>query len=69
MNRDKLLIDSKDRHNGGGKEKAAEYYQNNQVTLKEKARNKYRDLSEKEKEAKRANGRDRYKNMAEDEKK
>ena len=32
----------------GSKEKAAEYYQTNKDVLNEKARNKYRDLSEKE---------------------
>ena len=41
-------------HNGGGKEKAAEYcLKNRGEGLKENANNKYRSLSEKEKEAKR----------------
>ena len=54
-------------HNGGGKEKAAEYYENNRDVLIEKPRNKYRNLSE-EKKSKRAYGRNRYRNMTEDEK-
>ena len=36
-----------------GKKEAAEYCIDNQDVLKEKARNKYRNLSEEEKEAKR----------------
>ena len=31
--------------NGGGKEKAAKYYKDNQEVLREKARNHYRNLS------------------------
>ena len=34
-------------HNKGGKQKAAEYYTTNQEVLREDARNKYRNLSEK----------------------
>ena len=37
-------------HNCGGKEKAAEYYQANKDVIKEKANNKYKNLSEEEKE-------------------
>ena len=40
-------------HKKGGKEKASEYYQKNKEAIKEKARNKYKNLSEKEKELKR----------------
>ena len=47
-------------HNGRGKEEAAKYYIANKDGLKEKARNKYRNLSEKEKEAKREYQRERY---------
>ena len=39
-------------HNLGGKEKAAKYYLNNRYILKEKARNRYRNLSKEEKEIK-----------------
>ena len=49
-------------HNCGGKEKAAEYYLKNSV-LKGKAINNYRDLSKREKEAKREYGKNRYRNM------
>ena len=52
-------------HNCGGKETAAEYYQTNKDVLKEKAINKYRNLSEKEKEAKMQYSRDRYKKIKE----
>ena len=52
-------------HNCGGKEKAAEYYQTNKDILKEKARNKYRNLSEEEKESKRQYSRVRYKKIKE----
>ena len=52
-------------HNCDGKEKAAEYYQTNKDVLKEKARNKYRNLSEEEREAKRQYSRDRYKKIKE----
>ena len=55
-------------HSSDSKEKVAEYYINNQETLKENARNGYRNLSEEEKKVKRAYGRDRYRNMTEDEK-
>ena len=50
-------------HNCDGKEKAAKYYLENRVVLKEHARNKYRDLFEEEKEMKREYGRNRYRNM------
>ena len=39
-----------------------EYYKNNQVRLSEKARNKYWELSDKEKNIKREYGRNRYEN-------
>ena len=45
--------------------KAVQYYQMNKDVLKEKARNTYRNLSEKEKEAKRQYSRDRYKKIKE----
>ena len=55
-------------HNGGGKEKAAEYYIANKEVLRENAKNKYRNLSEEEKEAKRKYRRSRYRKMTKDEK-
>ena len=36
-------------HNHGGNEKAKEYYQNNKDILKEKARSRYQNLSEEQK--------------------
>ena len=52
-------------HYCGGKEKAGEYYIAHKDVLKEKARNKYRNLSEKEKEAKRQYSRGRCKKIKE----
>ena len=39
-------------HNKGGKQKAAKYYDANQEFFREDTRNKYRNLSEKEKNKK-----------------
>ena len=36
-------------HEGGGKEKARQYYLNNKEIIKEKARNRYQNLSEEQK--------------------
>ena len=47
-------------HNKGGKQKAARYYAANQEVLREDARNKYRNLSEKEKNKKRKYQSERY---------
>ena len=51
FNRQELLEKAKERYHSGG--------------AKEKAINKYKNLSEKEKEAKKKYGRNRYKNMKE----
>ena len=48
--------------------RAKVYYDNNKKKLREQARNKYRELSEKEKDIKREHGRNRYKNMSEENK-
>ena len=62
--RKELLKKAKEKYdNKGGKEKAAEYYQKNKVAIKEKARNKYKDLSRKEKELKRQYSRNQYKKL------
>ena len=46
FNKQELLGKAKDRyHSGGSKEEAAEYYMANKDDLKEKARNKYGNLS------------------------
>ena len=49
----------------GSKEKAAKYYRDNEDVLKEKARNKYKNLTEAEKELKRQHSRDRYSKLKE----
>ena len=45
-----------------------EYYENNKERLREQARNKYRELSNAEKNLKREYGRDSYQNMSEENK-
>ena len=53
FNRDELLKKARTKyHNKGGKEKAAEYYQKHKGVIKEKAGNRYKNLSFKEKEKK-----------------
>ena len=46
LNRQEILQKSKEKYS---KEKAAEYYLQNKEALKEKARDRYRNLSEEEK--------------------
>ena len=49
LNKNRCLREAKDSyHNISSKDKTAEYYRNNQEVLKEKSRNKYRDLLEQE---------------------
>ena len=61
FNREKLLKNAADEYyNKGGKQKAAKYYATNQKILREDARNKYRNLSEKEKNKKRKYQREIY---------
>ena len=61
FNREKVLQKAEEKnHNCFGKEKAAVYYIANKDVLKEKAKNRYRNLSEEEKQAKRQYSRDRY---------
>ena len=52
-------------YEGGGKEKAKQYYLNNKDVIKEKARTRYQNLSEEQKEAKSECSRRRYKQMVE----
>ena len=62
--RQELLQKVKDRyHNGGGKKESTEYYIANKDVLKEKAKKKYKNLSQEEKEAKRDSSQNRYKNI------
>ena len=48
--------------------RAKDYYGNNEVELRERARNKYRELSEKEKDVKRQYQRNRHHGMTDEEK-
>ena len=49
FNREKLLKNAWDKYqNKGGKQKAAEYYRKNADLIRLEARNKYRNLSQKE---------------------
>ena len=50
FNREKLLKNVWNKyHNKGGKQKAAEYYKKNADVIKFEARNKYKNMSKKEK--------------------
>ena len=49
-------------------EQAKPYYESDKEKLQEKARNRYRELSNAEKYIKREYGRNRYKNMPEEDK-
>ena len=57
FNRQELLQKAKEKYDNGGKEKAAQYYQDNKDARKEKSNSKYGILSEEEKEAKKSIGR------------
>ena len=48
--------------------KAKKYYENNKKVLKDKVRDKYRELSEEKKNIKREYGRNRYLNISEEKK-
>ena len=64
FNRQEFLQKVKDRyHNGGGKKESTEYYIANKDVLKEKAKKKYKNLSQEEKEAKKDSSQNRYKNI------
>ena len=53
FNKEKLLKNAWNKyHNKGGKQKAADYYKKNADLMKFEARNKYKNLSEKEKNKK-----------------
>ena len=61
FNRQELLKKANEKcYNKGGNEKAAKYYEDDKEVLKEKARNKYRNLTEEEKELKRQYSKDNY---------
>ena len=66
FNRQEFLKKAKEKYdNKGGQEKAAEYYENNKDLLKEKARNRYKNLTEEEKKMKRQYSKDRYNKLKE----
>ena len=48
---------------------AKDYYKNNKELLREREKNKHRELSEEEKNIKREDGRNRYDNISEEKKK
>ena len=50
FNRQELLKQANKKYDNDGKENAAKYYQDNKHVLKEKANNRYKNLSEEEKE-------------------
>ena len=52
FNKKELLQKAKEIYGNGGKEKAGKYYQDNKDVIKEKANNKYENLSEEEREKK-----------------
>ena len=62
FNKEEVLQKAKEKYdNCGGKEKAAECYRaNKDVFLKKPTKNRYRDLSEKEEEAKKEYSENRY---------
>ena len=55
FSKQELLQKTKQKYDIGGKEKAGKYYQASKDAIKEKAKNKYKNLSEEEKEAKKKN--------------
>ena len=63
FNREEFLQKAKEKHDNGGKEKAAKYYRDNKDVIKEKEKNKYSNLSEGEKKAKRQHSKNRYNKM------
>ena len=63
FNRQELLQKAKEKHDNGAKENAAKYYQVIKDVMKEKANDKYKNLTEKEKEAKRQYSKNRYNKM------
>ena len=66
FNIQELLKKAKENYdNKVGKEKAAKYYKDNKDVLKQKAINRYKNLTEEEKELKRQYSRGRYNKLKE----
>ena len=63
VNNDKKQKLCKKYYEGGGKEKARQYYLNNKDVIKEKARTRYQNLSEEQKQAKGEYSKRQYKQM------
>ena len=53
FNRQELLQKAKEKYDNEGKERAAKYYGDNKDVIKQKLNDKYKSLTEEEKEAKR----------------
>ena len=61
FNKEKLLKNAWNKyHHKGGKRKATKYYKKNADMIKFEARNKYKNMSEKEKQKKRKCQKERY---------
>ena len=54
-----------EKYGNGGKEKVAKYYKDNKDVIRDKEINKYKNLSEEEKEAKRQYSKNSYDKMKE----
>ena len=65
FNGQELLQTAKEKYDNGGKEKATKYYRDNKDAIKEKEKNKYKNLTEEEKEVKRKYSKNRYYKMKE----
>ena len=65
FNRQELLQKVKKKYDNGGKEKAANYYQANKDVIQQKSNDKYKNLTEEEKEAKRQYSKNRCNKMKE----
>ena len=63
VNNDKKQKLRKNYYEEGGKERARQYYLNNEDVIKEKARARYQNLSEEQNQAKREYSKRRYKQM------
>ena len=60
-----LLQKAKEKYDNGGKEIAVKYYQDKKEVIKKKATDKFKNLTEEEKEAKRQYSKNRYNKMKE----
>ena len=64
LNKQEILQKAKEKYDNGGKEKAAKCYQvNKDDVIKQKANERFKNLSEEEKETKKEYSKNRYKEM------